>query len=49
MDGGIHLSEMSAAEYAKALTFTWISRFGGPKTITSDRGLQFSSCLWIQL
>ncbi len=34
---------------AKALTFTWISRFGMPETITSDRGPQFTSNLWFQL
>jgi transposase InsO family protein len=34
---------------AKALTFTWISRFGVPKTITSDRGPQLTSSLWFQL
>jgi cleavage and polyadenylation specificity factor subunit 1 len=41
----IPLSETSAAACAKALTFTWISRFGVPKTITSDRGPQFTSNL----
>jgi hypothetical protein len=45
----IPLSETSAAAWAKALTFTWISRFGVPKTITFDRGPQFTSNLWIQL
>jgi transposase InsO family protein len=34
---------------AKALTFTWISRFGVPETITSDHELQFTSNLWFQL
>ncbi len=41
----IPLSEMSEAACAKALTFTWISRFGVPETITSDRGPQFTSNL----
>ncbi len=41
--------EMSAAACAKALTFSWISRFGVPETITSDRGPQFTSNLWSQL
>jgi hypothetical protein len=45
----IPLSETSAAACAKALTFTWISRFGVPETITSDRGPQFISNLWFQL
>jgi hypothetical protein len=48
----IPLSEMSAAVCAKALTFTWTSRFGVfgvPKTFTSDHGPQFTSNLWFQL
>ncbi len=45
----IPLSETSAAACAKALTFTWISRFGVPETITSDCGPQFTSNLWLQL
>jgi hypothetical protein len=45
----IPLSKTSAAACAKALTFTWISRFGVPETITSDHGLQFTSNLCSQL
>jgi hypothetical protein len=45
----IPLSETSPAACAKVLTFTWISRFGVPETITSDRGPQFTSNLWFQL
>ncbi len=45
----ILLSETSTAACAKALTFIWISRFGVPETITSDRGPQFTSNLWFQL
>jgi cleavage and polyadenylation specificity factor subunit 1 len=45
----IPLSETSVAACAKALTFTWISCFGVPETITSDRGPQFTSNLWFQL
>jgi hypothetical protein len=45
----IPLSDTSAAACAKALTFTWISRFSVPETITSDRGLQFTSYLWFKL
>jgi transposase InsO family protein len=42
-------SETSVAACAKDLTFTWISRFGVPKMIPSDRGPQFTSNLWHQL
>ncbi len=45
----IPFPETSAAACAKALTFNWISRFGVPETITSDRGPQFTSTLWSQL
>ncbi len=45
----ISLVETSTAACAKALTFSCISRFGVPETITSDRGLQFTSNLWSQL
>ncbi len=45
----IPLSDTSAAACAKALTFTWIFRFGIPKTITSDRGPKFTSNLWFKL
>jgi hypothetical protein len=45
----IPLAEMSTAACPKALTFTWISRFGVPETITLDRGPQFTFNLWLQL
>jgi hypothetical protein len=45
----IPLSETSAAACTKVLTFSWISHFGVPEMITSDRGPQFSSNLWFQL
>jgi hypothetical protein len=45
----IPLSETSAAACTKALTFTRISRFEVPETITSDCGPQFTSNLWFQL
>jgi hypothetical protein len=45
----IPLYETSAAACAKALTFSWISHFGVPETITSNRGPQFTSNLWFQL
>jgi hypothetical protein len=45
----IPLSDTSAAACVKALTFTWISRFGIPETITSDRSPLFTSNLWFKL
>jgi hypothetical protein len=45
----IPLSETSVAACAKALTLTWVSRFGVPETITSDREPQFTFNLWFQL
>jgi hypothetical protein len=45
----IPLADTSAAACAKALTFTWISRFGVPETITSDRSQQFTLNLWFNL
>jgi hypothetical protein len=45
----IPLLETSVVACAKASTFTWISCFGVPETITSDRGPQFTSNLWFQL
>jgi hypothetical protein len=49
MDGSHPLSEMFAAACSKALTFTWISHFGVPETITSDCWPQFTSNHWLQL
>ncbi len=45
----IPIVQTSAAACAKALTFSWISRFGVPETITFNRGPQFTSNLWSQL
>ena len=42
----IHRVWISAAEYASAMFHGWISRFGVPTIITSDRGNQFTSSLW---
>jgi hypothetical protein len=43
------LSDTSAAACTKALVFSWVSCFGVPETITSDRGPQFASNIWSQL
>jgi hypothetical protein len=45
----IPLSDTSAAACTKALTFSWISYFGVPATITSEHGPQFISNLWFTL
>ena len=43
------LSDVTAPSVARALISGWISRFGVPSTITTDRGGQFESDLWAQL
>ncbi len=45
----VPLPSPSARTCADALCSTWISRFGVPHTITSDRGSQFVSSLWTHL
>ncbi len=45
----IPLSSIIAADCARALLAGWVSRFGVPTTITSDRGAQFMSVLWAGL
>jgi transposase InsO family protein len=49
MDGSYSSFRNVRRGSAKALPFTWISHFGVLETITSDRGLQFTSSLWFQL
>jgi hypothetical protein len=45
----IPLAFITAADCARALFAGWVSRFGVPVTITSDRGAQFTSALWAGL
>ncbi len=45
----IPLTSITAADCARALFAGWVSRFGVPATITSDRGAQFTSALWAGL
>jgi transposase InsO family protein len=45
----IPLRGTTAAAVADSLIAGWISRFGVPSTITSDRGAQFTSALWSAL
>ena len=42
----IPLTGISAEECASVMFHGWISRFGVPAVITSDRGAQFTSSLW---
>lgn len=42
----IPMTNMTAESCARALMTGWISRFGVPNTIMSDRGAQFESNLW---
>ncbi len=42
----IPLRSTSAASCADALVSGWVSRFGVPEQVTSDRGRQFCSSIW---
>ena len=42
----VPLSSISAESCALALISTWISRFGVPAVLMSDRGSQFTSSIW---
>ena len=45
----IPIRDMSAESVVDALAHGWISSYGIPKAITTDRGAQFSSAIWRQL
>jgi transposase InsO family protein len=45
----IPLKSATAGDCADGLISGWISRFGVPSILTSDRGVQFSSSLWAAL
>ena len=45
----IPVTSTTATSVADHLVNTWISRFGVPSTITSDRGRQFTSQVWADL
>lgn len=42
----VPLSSTTSAEVARAFLQSWVSRFGVPLDLTSDRGPQFTSELW---
>ncbi|ROT73330.1 putative choline/ethanolamine kinase [Penaeus vannamei] len=43
------IRDITAATVAKTFINTWVSRFGNPDTVTTDRGAQFESELWRHL
>jgi transposase InsO family protein len=43
------LSSTTAAACAHAFLAGWVSRFGLPAVVTSDRGCQFTSAMWSEL
>jgi len=45
----IPLTSTTATKCADALVSGWIARFGIPATITTDRGVQFTSAVWAVL
>ena len=45
----IPLEDMTAKSCAKALVRQWVSRYGVPEDVTTDRGAQFTSDLWKEL
>ena len=42
----VPLSSMTSTEVARAFIATWVTRFGTPSDLSSDRGPQFTSELW---
>ena len=46
---GLPLSSITAKACARAFISTWVSRFGVPALLTSDRGAQFTSSVWSEV
>ena len=45
----VPLASITAEKCAEAIVDRWISRFGIPAVVTTDRGRQFTSALWASL
>ena len=45
----IPLRDITAKACADNFMLHWVARFGAPNTITTDRGRQFTSTLWLEL
>jgi transposase InsO family protein len=45
----VPLVNTSTSSCAAAFFNSWVSRFGVPATLTSDRGVQFTSAVWAEL
>ena len=45
----VPLTDITAKSCANAFMLHWVSRFGAPETITTDRGRQFLSHLWSEM
>ena len=45
----VPLTDITAKTAARALLRHWVSRYGVPDTIVTDRGRQFTSDLWLEL
>ena len=45
----VPIKDIAGDTVIDALTHNWISAYGVPEVITTDRGSQFTSCIWTQL
>ena len=45
----VPLSSITAESCSRAFISTWVSRFGVPALLTSDRGAQFTSAVWSEV
>ena len=43
------IADMTAETVAQAFVTSWVSRFGVPSTVLTDRGRQFELALWTRL